>query len=131
PLGGFSAKFQIFAVLYDAAGEYARHGKMGLSWTMYAVLVAGGLNTVVSLFYYVKVLKVMCLEKTLEEVEDRPVAAIPLPFVHAAYVSGLALVILFLGIIWNPLSYASSERGVNAFHATPAPKTAAQLKGGD
>jgi NADH-quinone oxidoreductase subunit N len=120
PLAGFSAKFRIFTVLFDAAQEYARAGKDHLSWTMYALLVAGGLNTVISLFYYVKVLKVMALEKTLEEVEDRPIEAKPAPVLQSAYASLLALVVLVLGIYWNPLAeVTSSKQGVAAFRAAP------------
>ncbi len=48
--------------------------------SLYALLVVGGLNTVLSLFYYVKVLKVMILEKSLEETEGRPVETIEVPF---------------------------------------------------
>ena len=126
PLGGFSAKFQIFRVLFDSAQGYAQAGKPQLSWTLYVVLVAGGLNTVISLFYYVKVLKVMILEKTLEEVEDRPVETKPLPIFQAVYVSALALVVLGLGIVWNSLAVASSpEHAVNSFRAAPVEAKAA------
>jgi NADH-quinone oxidoreductase subunit N len=120
PLAGFTAKFQIFRVLFDAAQIYAERGKPSLSFTMYAVLLAGGLNTVISLFYYVKVLKVMILEKTLEEVEHVPVVQAPMPFIHCAYVSGLAAVIVVLGLFWNTLSDASTE-GSNNFREIPPP----------
>ncbi|MBI3464468.1 MAG: NADH-quinone oxidoreductase subunit N [Planctomycetes bacterium] len=49
PLAGFAAKFRIFAVLYEA----------NLHW----LLVIGLANTVFSLFYYVKVLRVMILDE--------------------------------------------------------------------
>lgn len=119
PLAGFTAKFQIFTVLYESADQvYA--DKPFLKWTMYSVLLAGGLNTVISLFYYVKVLKVMILEKTLEQVEDRPVEPRPAPVLQAAYVSALALVVLGLGVFWNPLAEASATQGVAGFRRTPA-----------
>lgn len=120
PLGGFAAKFQIFQVLYESAQEYERAGKPHLSWTMYGLLLAGGLNTVISLFYYVKVLKVMVLERTLEEVESRPVAAKPAPMLQSVFATALALVVLGLGVIWNPLAVASSEQGIDGFRAAPA-----------
>lgn len=129
PLAGFTAKFQIFRVLYDSAQEYARLGKPQLSWTMYIVLVAGGLNTVLSLFYYVKVLKVMVLERTLEEVENRPIEQKPAPALQSAYATVLALVVLLLGIIWNPLAVASSKQGIETFRAAP-PKVAAKIDEG-
>jgi NADH-quinone oxidoreductase subunit N len=120
PLAGFMAKFQIFQVLYDSAQEYERAGKPHLSWTMYALVLAGGLNSVISLFYYVKVLKVMILERTLEEVENRPVEAKPAPILQSIYATVLALVVLVLGIVWNPLAVASSEQGIAGFRAAPA-----------
>jgi len=83
--------------------------------------LAGGLNTVISLFYYVKVLKVMILEKTLEEVEDRPVEQKPIPILQSAYVTMLALAVTLLIIppLWNPITMASSKQGVDTFRAAP------------
>ncbi len=132
PLAGFAAKFQIFAVLFDAADEFGRIGKPHLRWTMFAVLVAGGLNTVISLFYYVKVLKVMILEKTLEQVEDRPVEARSVPVPQAIYATFLALVVVGLGIIWNPLYVESVEKGVANFREENAmsPKAAEPTRKG-
>ncbi|MBI3822853.1 MAG: NADH-quinone oxidoreductase subunit N [Planctomycetes bacterium] len=127
PLVGFTAKFQIFAVLYEASQEYARIGKPHLSWTMLAVLLAGGLNTVISLFYYVKVLKVMAIEKTLEEVEDRPVETKPAPVLQSIYATALALAIVVLGLAWNPLAEATGPaQGADTFRPTPAPPPAAK-----
>jgi hypothetical protein len=68
----------------------------------------------------VKVLKVMVLEKSLDEVEGRTPEPLPLPILHSAYVSILALLLLALGIYWNPLAEASSEKGINNFHPVPA-----------
>ncbi len=121
PLAGFAAKLQIFIALFDAAQVYGRLDppKTHLTWTMYAVVLAGGLNTVISLFYYVKVLKVMILEKTLEEVEDRPIEQRRVPILHAIFASFLALVVLALGIVWNPLADVSLSQGVANFRETP------------
>jgi NADH-quinone oxidoreductase subunit N len=93
PLGGFFGKFFIFAAVYDATAVH---------WFMWVVLAAGGLNTVLSLFYYVGVLKVMCMQK-------RPADARPVKLT-AQSSSGLYLVmvsamVLLLGTIWiEPLS---------------------------
>jgi NADH-quinone oxidoreductase subunit N len=124
PLGGFTAKFQIFTVVFDAAQEYAKLGRDHLSWTMYAVLLAGGINTVISLFYYVNVLRVMILERTLEEVEERAVEPKPAPIAHAIYATFLALVVLLLGILWDPVAQASSKQGVDAFRPIPSVRAA-------
>ena len=115
PLAGFAAKFQIFSVLFDGAQDFARYGQPGLSYTLYALLVIGGLNTVLSLFYYMKVLKVMVLESPLEVVENRPVAPLRTSPIANAYLVVLAATILLVGVFWNPLSQASSIDGVNSF----------------
>lgn len=52
PLGGFFAKFMVFSSLFQAGN---------IHWSMWAILAIGGLNTVFSLFYYLRVLKAMFL----------------------------------------------------------------------
>jgi NADH:ubiquinone oxidoreductase subunit 2 (subunit N) len=88
PLAGFSAKFAAFAALLDA--------------NMYLLLVIGGLNTVLSLFYYLRVVKVMTLEA---EPEQHPAPAIPLlsaPGIYSAVLAG-TMVIIFIrwGGLWT------------------------------
>src|SRR5262249_34562515 len=78
PLAGFTAKFQVFAALYNAGKTYGSTSPT-LSYTMYALLLIGGINTVFSVFYYLKVLKVMVLDKPLEEIENRPAAPLQFP----------------------------------------------------
>lgn len=120
PLGGFAAKFQIFAALYDAGQDFQTGGRAALANMMYALLIIGGLNTVISLFYYVKILKVMVLDKPLEEVEGTSVAPLPTPAAQNGYVSALAAGVLALGIFWGPLASVASlnqhgEGSVEAF----------------
>ena len=114
PLGGFAAKFQIFVALYDAAVDYQLGQRAAIAYTLYALVVIGGLNTVLSLIYYVKVLKVMVLDKPLEEVEGAPVAPLATPPLQNAFVSALAVVVLALGIFWGPLAHVSSVDGVES-----------------
>lgn len=120
PLAGFAAKFQIFSALFDAGRNYGSPavGQPGLSNVMYALLLIGGLNTVLSLFYYLKPLKIMILDKPLEEVEGRPSEPLPIPWLPNLYAGLLAFVILAVGIFWGPLADAGGE-GVNRFHAAP------------
>lgn len=126
PLGGFAAKFQIFAVLYDSGADHQIAGRLGLAYTLYALLVIGGLNTVLALIYYVKVLKVMILDKPLEEVEGTPVTPLVTPVGQNAYVSALALIVLALGIFWGPLYVMSVEDGTETFKR---PAIAQQARG--
>jgi NADH-quinone oxidoreductase subunit N len=86
PLAGFSAKFAAFAALLDAK--------------MYRLLVIGGLNTVLSLFYYLRVVKVMMLEA---EPEGQPAPAIPLFSVPAFYAVILAGTMILFFIRWEVL----------------------------
>jgi NADH-quinone oxidoreductase subunit N len=131
PLAGFAAKFQIFSVLYDAGQFYGSPAvnQPGLSFTMYALLVIGGLNTVLSLFYYVKVLKVMVLEQPVEVVEGGTPPPLRLPLGDAVYATVMAVMIVVLGVAWDPLDAASRGRGVNGFHRLPTAATTAQAAG--
>lgn len=124
PLVGFAAKFQIFTVLYEGAQDYFALNKPHLGWTLLAVLLAGGLNTVISLFYYVRVLKVMVLEKTLEEVEDREIEQKPAPLFPSIYATALAVIIVVAGVLWNPLAERTSGQGVDTFRETPIVRAA-------
>jgi NADH-quinone oxidoreductase subunit N len=129
PLAGFAAKFQIFTVLYDSADEFRRFGLNSQAITLYALLIIAGINTVLSLFYYVKVLKVMILDKSLEEVEGRaqqPVPPAPLP---NGYVGVLAFVVLAIGVYWGWLFAGISDGGIEPFRDTPQPPAVVQVKG--
>src|SRR5581483_1779326 len=97
PLVGFAAKFQIFRVLYQAGVFYGDKAP-NMSYTMYALLVVGGLNTVISVMYYIKVLRVMILDRPLEDVEGRGVTPLPVPMGASMYATLLAAAVFFLGI---------------------------------
>lgn len=53
PMGGFWAKLVIFSSLFKATAVH---------WVMWGVLGAGAINTVFSLFYYIRVLKAMYIK---------------------------------------------------------------------
>lgn len=59
PLAGFIGKFAVFAALIDG---YGRTGQLYLL----LLVVVGGLNTVVSLFYYLRVVKTMAVDEPPE-----------------------------------------------------------------
>jgi NADH-quinone oxidoreductase subunit N len=124
PLAGFAAKFQIFQALYDAGQMYANDkGALSLAYTMYALLVIGGLNTVLSLVYYIKVVKVAILDPPAEELAGRPVQALPVPAGSVIYSVLLSALILVVGIFWHPLAKAS-DQGVARFHKAQPKVTA-------
>jgi NADH-quinone oxidoreductase subunit N len=86
PLAGFSAKFAAFAPLADAG--------------LVALLVIAVLNTVLSLFYYLRVIRVMLF---VPEREGRPAPAIPLASLQGLYYLLLTIPILLFGVFWNGL----------------------------
>jgi len=83
PFGGFFAKFMIFGSVYKAGS---------IHWSMYVLLAVGGLNTVFSLMYYIRVLKTMFID-------ERPADARPvrLPSLEGAFVTLLGAIVLILG----------------------------------
>ncbi|MGD0655972.1 MAG: NADH-quinone oxidoreductase subunit N [Thermoguttaceae bacterium] len=87
PLSGFAAKVTIFISLIQAK--------------MFALLAVGVLNTVLSLFYYLRVVKVMTLEP---ERQDRPLPAISLGSLPGFYFAVLTVPVVALFFLWGGLS---------------------------
>jgi NADH-quinone oxidoreductase subunit N len=83
PLGGFVAKFFVFAAAVNA----------GLVW----LAIIGVLNTIVGLYYYLVVLKVVYLFRS--EDEDKPV---PLTRPYTLALTVLVLGIILLGTLFGP-----------------------------
>ncbi len=86
PLAGFAAKFTIFAQTYRAG--------------LLALVVIGVINTVISLFYYLRVVKTMVIDP---ERDERPAPTIRLWSYPGFYCALIAVVLVALGIFWNPL----------------------------
>ena len=62
PLAGFAAKFQIFASIYETAMFYRRDFLM-MSYVFDGLLIVAAINTVISAAYYLKILRVMVLDR--------------------------------------------------------------------
>jgi NADH-quinone oxidoreductase subunit N len=101
PLGGFYGKAFIFASVYEATNVH---------WFMWLVLGAGGLNTVISLFYYLRVAKTMCIDLRPAGAAEISMPASSSPALYVMLVAGM---VVFLGIVINPLSVVAR----NAAHA--------------
>ncbi|MHC4876268.1 MAG: NADH-quinone oxidoreductase subunit N [Planctomycetota bacterium] len=99
PLGGFWGKLVIFMSLFKAAEVH---------WFMLVMLVIGGLNTVFSLFYYIRMLKAMFIAPAAEGA--RPVEV---PVAISNYAILLALPVLLLGIF--PTSATELAQRVSQF----------------
>lgn len=97
PFGGFIGKFCIFAALIQAGGSW--------NWTL---AVVGVINTVVSLFYYARVLRAMYFTKPRNE---SPLTVMPLWRVTTV---ALAVGTLVLGVYWGPV-YEIVRRSVAGY----------------
>ena len=88
PLAGFAGKFLIFFSLKDA------------DWIGWTLLVVAAVNTVLSLFYYLRVIKVMTIDPEPEDrvpVDFSPVAA------ETVYVLGITIPVVVFGILFGGL----------------------------
>ena len=94
PFGGFFAKMMIFMSAFNAGFVH---------WIMWAALAIAGLNTVFSLFYYVRVLKAVFILPAPED--RRPVQT---PGLESAYVVLMTIPLIALGM--SPLQAVLSEK---------------------
>jgi NADH-quinone oxidoreductase subunit N len=90
PLAGFAAKYQLFYALFTFEAYPLR-------W----LVVVGLVNTLISLFYYLRVVRAMFLETSTEA---------PLPVGRAAqgWVLALAVPVTLLLVVWEPLTRAAN-----------------------
>ena len=95
PLAGFAAKFTIFAGLFHAG--------------LLVLLAIGGLNTVLSLFYYLRVVKVMVLAP---EPKERQAATIPMSSAAGLFCLAMAVMLVGLGVWWGWL-YEQAQLAVS------------------
>lgn len=103
PLAGFSAKFNLMWVLGDNGGWW---------WALVAVI---GLNTIFSLYYYLRVVKVMFLSPSDEaEISVNPLG------LGLAVACAAALLLLFVGM--GPLGKLTTSYG--KLYLGSAPKAA-------
>jgi NADH-quinone oxidoreductase subunit N len=109
PLIGFVAKFRVFAVLWEQSQQYTQQGEALAGQLLFILLIVGALNTVVSAYYYLKIMKVMVLDRRTEDLEGTEPPLYPTPGLTQAYMIGLALTILGLGVWWGPLQRASQQ----------------------
>jgi NADH-quinone oxidoreductase subunit N len=98
PLSGFIGKFAVFAALVDGYQVTAAAGHPATY--LLVVLVAGGLNTAISLFYYLRVVKVMTMDP---EPENRPPFAFSDVSLQGLYVWFTAAATVLLFFWWNGL----------------------------
>jgi NADH-quinone oxidoreductase subunit N len=93
PLAGFVGKFYVFYALVEGGGYW-----------MIGLLAIAGINTAISLVYYLRVAKTVCIDAEPES--RRPVSIGLLP---AAYVLVISLPVLIFGIFPGPMLEVASE----------------------
>ncbi|MFM8284807.1 MAG: NADH-quinone oxidoreductase subunit N [Planctomycetaceae bacterium] len=99
PLAGFTAKFLVFAAVSQAI-------TLGAEKPLMVVLLAiGGLNTVFSLVYYLRVLAVMIFSPPPADRVNDPLPLVSLP---GAFVTGLVAPVVVLGVFFAGL-YACAQ----------------------
>ena len=104
PTAGFIGKFYLFAAVLNKGGPF------------YVILaIAGVVNSVISLYYYARILKAMYLEKPEGQPEPVHVGA-----VHVWPLGALATLTLVLGVYWAPV-IAFVGRSVAAWGSGPQP----------
>jgi len=86
PLAGFMGKLLMFNALVES----------GLLW----LLVIGGLNTAISLFFYLRVIKTMTIDPPSEE---RGPVSVPMLSMPGIYVGLITAPVLLLIVQWNGL----------------------------
>jgi NADH-quinone oxidoreductase subunit N len=92
PLAGFAAKYVAFAAVVRAMQVPEFRG------VMLTLLVVGGLNTALSLFYYLRVIKTMAIDP---EPAERPATGFSLVSLPGAYIVLVTLPVLILGVFWD------------------------------
>jgi NADH-quinone oxidoreductase subunit N len=103
PLAGFAAKFQVFAILWETGKSYGRADTF-FGWYFFGLLAVAALNTAISAGYYLKVVRAMTLD---EPVGDA--GPIRVPVGGRILVALLAVLVLAVGILWNPLTRAADQ----------------------
>ncbi len=94
PLAGFIGKFLIFASLADG---YQVTGHTFLL----ILLIIGGINTAISLFYYLRVVKVMTIDVPSGETSSRGLSLLS---AAGAFILLVTLPLLLLFVKWNELN---------------------------
>lgn len=87
PLAGFSAKFSIFAALVNWPAD-----SVGMQWLL-GLLLIGVVNTVLSLFYYLRVVRVMILQPEAEQHPAPSIAILSIPGVACLLLTAPLLVL--------------------------------------
>ncbi|HEX6963421.1 MAG TPA: NADH-quinone oxidoreductase subunit N [Lacipirellula sp.] len=99
PLAGFWPKLSVFMALYEAGGPL-----------LIFVLVAAAINTAISLVYYLRVAKTMCMDPQPDS--SRPVQ---LGFLATTYVLAITLPVVILGLVPDRVAEVAKQAAAGLF----------------
>lgn len=99
PLSGFIGKFAVFASLVEAYQVSAEHGVPATY--LIVVLVVGSVNTAISLYYYLRVVKIMTIDP---DQPDRRPLEFSNAFLQGLYLGMITLPTAALILSWDWLS---------------------------
>ncbi|MDB5310023.1 MAG: nuoN 2 [Gemmataceae bacterium] len=130
PLAGFAGKFQVFAAVYDAGKGASGAGRPDLGTAFYALFAVGAVNTAISAYYYLRVVRAMILDapgSTVSSPKSGAVDPVPVspdlgpansgpatPYAASVYLTVLAALLVAAGVVWNPIT-AATDRAAAAF----------------
>jgi NADH-quinone oxidoreductase subunit N len=100
PLAGFAAKLGVFAAAVGAGDAYRAGASAWLGYLLYGLAAVGLLNTLFGAYYYLRVMRVMVMERPEDE------APLAVPRSATVYVALLALGTLIPGLAWGPVADA-------------------------
>jgi NADH-quinone oxidoreductase subunit N len=90
PLAGFVGKWYLFVAVLS---HYAEEGG---TWYV-ALAVVGALNTAISLYYYMRIVRAMFIEAPVGDLQVRPRVS------YQVMLGAFSAALLLFGIWWNPL----------------------------
>ncbi|HXD86385.1 MAG TPA: NADH-quinone oxidoreductase subunit N, partial [Urbifossiella sp.] len=103
PLAGFAGKFQVFEAVYEAGRGATDAGHSALGTAFYVLLAVGALNTAISAYYYLRIVRAMLLEDAAS-----PAACSICPSA-TLFLTLLAALLFAAGIIVNPIASATTQ----------------------
>lgn len=99
PLAGFLGKFAIFASITEAYTATAQN-------YLLLILVVAGINTAISLFYYLAVIKVMIMG---EPTTAKPVGNLEVGKIETAYVIAITAPTVLLIVCWESVVHVAQQ----------------------
>jgi NADH-quinone oxidoreductase subunit N len=96
PFAGFAGKLQIFA----GAANAIQTAPVGFKSLLITMLVAGGLNTAISLYYYLRVVKIMTIDPPASDAPTKEFSLLSFPGI---YVVAVTVPIVIFGLFFDKL----------------------------